>query len=245
MSNSSGKETKWLVVTILAWVVLLVIGAVSLANESLAQSTTGWKVLGSWQMNEKRGSVLEDNGSGQSRDGVIGKYVELDGRSHLFPRIDRSIHMQQPGHIDKIPDYDALDPGDRVYSVAVSVKYRRGIDRNIIQKGQGSPVGGMFKMKVGWKGQVYCLFRGDLGDSTVVGPDLGDGQWHDIRCVRTLNGSLMVVDGQRVDTSINDSGTISNDWPITIGGNSVCWTGAAKSCNYWAGRIGSIKILSK
>jgi len=208
-----------------------------------------WYPVAKWEMNEKKGAtVLKD--SANSFDGRIGKHVVTNGSYHYFSRVDQD--TVRPAHIDRIPDNDTLDPAFGDFAVSVKFKWPKSNDRNLVQKGQGSPVGGIFKMKTTVpaqgeaEGYIKCLFRGSSGDSQVVSygyPKLNDDQWHVVRCERTNNGTAMFVDGTFVDMNTTQPGSISNDWPIAIGGNSYCEDTPTQEnqCNYWHGKIGFVR----
>jgi hypothetical protein len=200
-----------------------------------------------WGMNEHRGSTLHDL-TGHGLTGHIGGHVRLNGSSHGFSHIER--HIYRPGRIDVVPDYPLLDPEDYPFTVKARFKWPGNQDNNIVQKGQGSPAGGMFKMKTSVPfsgsqppGHIKCLFRGSTGDSQVESYShkrLDDNLWHTVTCTRNASGTVMKVDGVIVDRNDNDPGTISNDWPVSIGGNSYC-DAPDLECNYWYGRIDYIK----
>lgn len=201
------------------------------------------QVIAHWKMNEHKGNVLHDS-SGNHLAGHIGRHVILNGHDHRYAPIARGAY--QPGRIDLVHDNPLLDPGDAPFAVHVQFLWNRNSDNTLVQKGQGSPVGGDFKMKTTATGSrpagyIYCLFRGSTGDSTVASysyPRLDDGVWHTITCKRTDIGTAMWVDGQRVDANSNDPGFFDNSWPVSIGGNSDCEF--TTECNYWWGRIGDV-----
>lgn len=227
---------------IIAIVVVVVVAVLILAAKPADARTVAL-----WKMNETRGDVLKD--AAHNFRGHIGKRVGLNGQSHFFSRLDGQAYA--PQHIDWVPDDDRLDPGDAPFAVTAYIKYgpRKTKDRNVVQKGQGSPAGGMFKMKTNDGdeplGMIKCLFRGSGGDSSVNSSSIrriDNDRWHTVTCKRTLTGTVMQVDGRVVDRNPNDPGTISNNYPVAIGGNTFCQTGDSGKCNYWAGRIGFIRI---
>jgi hypothetical protein len=201
-------------------------------------------------MNETRGTVLRDS-SPHARHGYTGKQVVKTGSHHYFSLIPHKTTPTSPEHVDTAPDYTAFDPQNRPFSVTARIKYPRdSSDRNVIQKGQGSPTGGMFKMKTGVRavgdppGIIKCLFRGSNGDSAInsyAAGRLDDSEWHTVTCKRTPTGTRMVVDGRLVATNSKDPGYIDNDWPLAIGGNTSC-NGETTECNYWYGRIDYIVL---
>lgn len=224
--------------------IVLTIVALALSFVVFELPVASADVLVHYGMNEQKGHVLH-NSAGSKFDGHIGRHVGLTGNAHVFSQIDRGIY--QPGRIDVVPDRNRLAPGNAHFAVTVRFKWPGGSDNNLIQKGQGSPAGGLFKMKtsVGTQpdGAIKCLFRGSTGDSQVESygsPRLDDSEWHTVTCIRNRVGTIMAVDGKQVDANGNDPGIINNDWPIAIGGNSNC-NSPDLECNYWRGQIGDIK----
>ncbi len=209
--------------------------------------------LARWEMNEHQHATVLRDASGNGFAGHIGRKVEPTKQSyHHFPRTPLDTVL--PAHIDKVPDQPGLDPGFADFGVAVKFRWLGGNDRNLVQKGQGSPAGGMFKMKTSVpsqgqpEGHIKCLFRGSAGDSQVESyahRRLDDGRWHTVRCERRTDDTAMFVDGVLVDTNTNDSGNIDNDWPISIGGNSFCEDTPTEEnvCNYWHGDIGFVRMI--
>jgi len=206
---------------------------------------TNWYPVALWEMNEgPKQSVLHDS-TGNGFVGTIGTRIIKNGKYQTFPREDKQAF--RPQHIDRIPDNDILDPGFGDFAVVARFKWGNNRhDINIVQKGQGNPTGGIFKMKTSLKSQaiggIKCLFRGSAGNSQVESypnhSPLNDGKWHTVRCERTVDGSSMFIDGVFVDNNPNLAGEISNDWPITIGGNIKC---EQYLCNYWWGKIGYVR----
>ena len=209
-----------------------------------------WHTVGFWGMNESQRPTLLD-GSTNHLTGHIGDKVGINGHTHVYSRTSRDAVL--PQHVDTVPDSDLLDPGTDPFTVTARVKFGAQRDRNIVQKGQGDPDGGLFKMKLAVKaphpmGGVWCLFRGVNADSTVNSysiPSLADKTWHVVTCGRTVNGTFMRVDGKVVDRNSNDPGSISNTWPLAIGGNSACDGTVDRFCNYLAGRIDYVRMRER
>lgn len=228
---------------------LLLMAIPSQATESKGHAV--WYTIASWEMNERPNAVILRDSTGNGFSGHIGMRVSPSGSNHVFPREDRQESF--PQHIDKIADNDYLDPSFSDFAVAVRFKWdNKRHDMNLVQKGQGSPVGGLFKMKTTIpvlgqpKGHVKCLFRGSNGDSQVnsyeTGYRLNDGTWHVVECERTIQGTLMFVDNVLVDINEHGPGEISNNWPIAIGGNSYC-DRPDLMCNYFWGKIDYVRWL--
>ena len=63
-------------------------------------------------------------------------------------------------------------------------------------KGDGSSKGGQIKIEVQGNGQASCMFRGSLGKKQLqAGPNVVDGQWHQVTCVRNGTQIVETVDG--------------------------------------------------
>ena len=237
-----------------------VVGLLALAIPAQAGDAV-WYPVAAWEMNEHTDQVNLRDATGNHFSGIIGgRVTPTDRRYHNFPKEPRDTVV--PQHIDLVQDYDGLDPGFGDFMVQVSFKWDNDRhDMNLVQKGQGSPAGGLFKMKTSVpsegqpKGGIKCLFRGSTGDSQVeswgarhggIKPGrLNDGKWHSVECSRDVNGTVMFVDGVFVDQNTNQPGEIDNDWPISIGGNTYCRDTPTQEnqCNYWWGKIGRVRWL--
>jgi hypothetical protein len=231
-------------------------GAISLlalaftSNQATAVEERGhavWNEIAKWEMNEGvNATVLRD--SANNFDGHIGKRVTPNGRYHYFRQELRQ--DVKPQHIDYVPDNDYLDPSFSNFAVVVRFKWNNNRhDMNLVQKGQGNPASGLFKMKtsVGNQpdGHIKCLFRGEVRDSQVESygsGKLNDGEWHTVQCERTSQGTTMLVDDRVVDQNFNQPGSISNNYPIAIGGNSYC-SKSNLDCNYFWGKIDYVRWM--
>src|SRR5690606_28828911 len=92
------------------------------------------------------------------------------------------------------------------------------------------------------EGTVNCLFRSETGSVGVgSGRDLMDGEWHSVRCERTAAGVTMEVDGEVVDDRKGETGHISNDMQLTIGGKSAC-DQVTVGCDYFSGEIAFVRV---
>ena len=70
---------------------------------------------------------------------------------------------------------------------------------------------------------------------------LNDEQWHDLTCVLTSTGVTMYVDGELRNRKNGPTGTIDNNFPMTIGGKIDC-DQIDVTCDYFSGQIDYIKI---
>ena len=232
----------------------LAAAGVMLAAASPVQAGESGSVVADWQMNEgPKQNVLHD-ASGNGVTGTIGRKV-VRNRKYLHFK-DWPFHAPLDKAKTVRVNNDALNPGDGNF--AVTWRFRSTDPtrfQNIVQKGQGSPAGGMFKFRINkinadarWS-RIECFWRGSNGGAFTTTParqDYTDGTWHTVRCARVGDKVTMRVDGKPVATD-TDPGTISNDWPLSIGGNVAnCETVGddGRHCNYFHGDIAWMKVSS-
>jgi hypothetical protein len=201
--------------------------------------------VGVWEMNEAAGARVMPDSSGHGLDGTIGTEVApgntVDGATgYRFARLTPNQPPAHPEHIVTVPDNASLDPGTRDYAVTIRIRMTAKFG-NIIQKGQSGAKGGYFKFQ-NPGGVVQCLFRGSTGSIAVgSGRTLNDGLWHTIRCERTTAGVTMMVDGVLAARHNGATGSISNTWPLSIGGKVNC-DQIQVTCDYFAGTIDRVQI---
>ena len=221
---------------------------------ALAVATTSWLgtqpvaaqsgVVADWRMDEVAGSDVLVDGSGNGVHGLLGSGVLAGIRIgadtvHRFPNTS-STAPADPSRIHYVGDRDALDPGTGDYSV--EVRFRSTVDHtNIIQKGQATASGGMWKMELD-NGTVACLFRGSSGDAFVRSSTrVLDGNWHVVRCERTAGGLTLAVDGRVEARRSVAAGRIANDANLTIGGKPDC-NNRSVECDYFRGDIDYARV---
>ncbi|MGN9808038.1 PKD domain-containing protein [Micromonospora sp. BQ11] len=200
-----------------------------------------------WSMDEPAGATVLKDSSGNGRNGTIGSEVVTgalyDGATgHRFAFHNPVDKEYVPGHVDLVPANTAFNPdaGDFSFTIRYRTTYSFG---NIIQKGQGATAGGYWKFEAP-SGKPKCLFRGGNGASRTGYTDvsIADGQWHTVTCVRTSAYVEMYVDGVRTSRLTGPTGTIANNWQLSIGGKSSC-DGVNVTCDYFAGDIDYVRIL--
>jgi hypothetical protein len=227
---------------LLALVALALPAGLSQANA--AANTT----LALWNMSEKPGATVMVDSSGNGINGDIGSAVQtgLISGPDTFYRwslVKPTEPPPKPERLIQIWDQQ-LNPGTRDF--AVSFRYRTTKPfGNIMQKGQATTVGGNFKFQLP-KGNVTCLVRGLSGQRAVrtVGA-YNDNLWHTVRCERTATGITLTVsdaNGNLQETKhLNGpTGSISNRFPMTIGGKLEC-DQVTVTCDYYAGDIDWVK----
>ena len=204
------------------------------------------KTVALYDMNEAVGSTVLLDSSGNGLNGTIGSEVTLRASyggaiGHRFNYLAPNTPPAHPGHLDVVKDNLKLDPERADYAVTVRYRTTRSFG-NIIQKGQSTQVGGMWKWQQP-KGIVSCLFRGAAGETISVnsGVPLNDGQWHTVRCERTATKVVMTIDGIKKRTGTGPTGSISNSAPLSIGGKSTC-DQIKITCDYFVGDIDFVRI---
>jgi len=230
---------------------IVLLGGFTPSASSALRVPVVWNIIANYQMDEgPRQDKLHDS-SRHHRNGVIGRKIETNGSYLHFDKVGRD-HPLDPARTARV-DSNALNPGAGNFSIEWrSRTTKKLLAANVVQKGQGSPAGGMFKVRNGMHQNDWlryaCFWRGPEGQAftqTTPGKDYRDGKWHTFRCVKIDGvGVKMFADGKLVDTD-DDPGTIANDWPLSIGGNhAVCEdvVGERRHCNYWAGDLAWMKF---
>ena len=197
--------------------------------------------------------MVDTDNSRTMLNGIIGSTVTLDGATHTFAT-DMPADGYRPGHTNVVPHHPDLNPdsGNFAFTIRYHTNYSFG---NIMQKGQGTAVGGYWKLENPNR-QPRCMFRGSNGqtrtgylDGYALGAQLSK-DWHTITCERIMSPPpgvqpyvRMWVDGVPQRKAVGSTGSIANTAPLSIGGKSMCDpTSAAKSCDYFIGKIDYIEI---
>jgi hypothetical protein len=188
-------------------------------------------------MNEPPGSTAMLDSSGSNLSGTIGSAVQTgvvlsgatgyrwSGQNKAGYHPERLVTVQS----------SLLNPGTGPFAVTIRLNTGAG-DQNILQKGQSTTTGGMFKIDM-LKGYVYCTFKGSSGRAAVGSSQtVWDHVWHTIRCERQATGVTITVDGGTPRTVAHATGNISNNQPLAIGGKAVC-DGTTIQCDYYVGLL--------
>lgn len=229
--------------------VLATLGAVTMAATAVALTTpaqaAATKTVALYNMNEARGSTVLVDSSGNHLNGHIGRTITLGAvyngaTGHRYPYLTPNTPPAVPEHLDTVPDNIKLDPETADYAVTIRYRTTRNFG-NVIQKGQSTQVGGMWKFQQP-NGVISCLFRGAAGQISVnSGVRLNNGQWHTVRCERTATKVVMTIDGTKKRTGNGPTGMISNSANLSIGGKSKC-DQKKVTCDYFVGDIDYVRI---
>jgi laminin G domain protein len=219
--------------------------AVTVLGSGSAAHAAADHTIALWDMNERAGARTMFDGSGHDQNGAIGPEIvagtQIDGaRGYHFSRLEPDTPPAHPRHLVIVPDDGDLDPGTRDYAVTLRLRTRDQFG-NVIQKGQATVPGGSFKLQIP-SGRVQCWFRGSAGSLLVTAPRaINDGRWHTVRCERTHDGVGLSIDGEEVAGRWGWTGSISNSWPVSIGGKTDC-DQVEVGCDYFAGDIDYVRL---
>lgn len=215
----------------------LTVGALAATQSAQADAT---KTVARWDMDEPNLTTELADSSGNAITGVIGTTVQagtlFDGATgHKFPWKQPNSLPADPQRLDVIPHQDALNPGTQDFAVTVRLRTKNRFG-NIIQKGQGTQVGGYFKME-NPAAVLKCLFLGTNDKASLTDyRTRNDEQWHTVKCARSGNQFTMTIDDELVMTKTRAIGSISNPRPISIGGKYTCDV-VKITCDYFVGEI--------
>jgi concanavalin A-like lectin/glucanase superfamily protein len=180
-----------------------------------------------WHMDETSGATMFDS-SGLGNNGTL-----------------TSVALGQPGFqvlsygfngassIVKVPSRDSLNPDPAAGSPAVFTVTAHVLftvvpsaavgDYDLVRKGLSSTTGGYWKMEIyanssRTQGQAMCQMKGSLNTTGtfVAGPNLADGRWHTIQCVKRATSVSVVVDGITYTKNVA-VGRIANTAQLTVG----------------------------
>jgi hypothetical protein len=202
---------------LLASVVVAVVGM-------LVASPAAWAVLlkaADWQMEETSGQMIDSSGNnnhGNPTDVVQG-FQEGDKSTYVFNGSSSRV---------VVPDTnDSLDPFEKDITLRASVKVTdKPMDDDsydIVRKGLSSKTAGDYKMEIKRAsdptvGRLHCLFKGSVGRvSRKARPDIVDGGWHTLECIKTSTSVVARVDGGKSYTKTGSAGSISNTKEVLVG----------------------------
>lgn len=214
---------------------------VALLAASPAQAAVT-KTLALWNMNEAKGATVLVDSGGKGINGTIGTGVTSNGSYDNFPYVpggDGGIVF--PQHLDLINNA-LLNPGTRDYAVTIRLKFTLALG-NPLQKGQTGTPGGFFKVQLDdGGGRILCSFVSPTGSASVWSAQtINDGAWHVVTCTRTATAVSITIDGKASASIAHKTGSISNTWPLSIGGKSKC-DQVKTFCDYFTGQVDYVQI---
>jgi hypothetical protein len=243
-NTSRGVKSNALTLT-LTWAVLAGVFSTVLTAATTEPAFAAANVtLVNWQMNEPAGAhVMADSGP-NAINGVPGSAVQTGvvvngATAYSWSNVKPNQPPAKPERLVQVNN-SGLNPGTRDY--AITIRYRSTHKfGNMIQKGQAHVKGGYWKVEQP-SGFINCFFTGPKGMASVKSTvATNDGQWHVIRCERTVTQVALYIDGVLMGTTVHTTGNISNTTPLTIGGKLNC-DNVVITCDYFAGDIDSVLI---
>jgi hypothetical protein len=189
-----------------------VVAALSVPSHNASASPS---VVGVWHLDEKSGSTAFDS-SGNGNDGAISGPVTLGVPGHL-----NTAYSFVPKSTVIVPNASDLVPGTAKITISYWLKTTTlpssGIDYDMFTKGASGSNGGQIKIEVQPNGQASCMFRGASGKKQLqAGPNVVDGQWHQVTCVRDGTQIIETVDDKSFSVT-KATGSITVTDPIRLG----------------------------
>jgi Laminin G domain len=221
--------------------VLLVASASAGAESALG----AWPKVAAWEMNEPPNATTMLDSSGAGRSGTIGSVVEtgvpviVGGENRAYRWLAGNLDQENPARLVGV-NSSALNPRTDAFAVTIRLK-TSAVNQNIIQKGQASTTGGMWKIEM-LNGRVFCLFKGLAGRRAIGSSQtVSDDVWHTVRCIRRARGVTIIVDGGTPRTEVGRTGRIANTWRLAIGGKSSC-NPPQVQCQYYVGLLDRVIV---
>lgn len=213
-------------------------GSDASAPISVASTAAGATVLGLWHLDEISGATAYDS-SGNGSNGAISGSVALG-----LPGVSGTAYKFTQGAVI-VADNAALHPLTANITVSYWMNTTKAPpahnDYDVFVKGSATSSGGQIKLEIQPNGQASCMFRGSLGQRQIQnGPDLFDGQWHQVICQRTGNQITETVDG-RSWSSMQATGTIKNTDPIRFCSHENVGSGYTGSPDYYTGLLDEVE----
>jgi concanavalin A-like lectin/glucanase superfamily protein len=168
-----------------------------------------------WHMDETSGTTMHDSVGANhgaltnialGQPGYAGTAYGFNGASSIV----------------KVSTSPTLNPGSNNFSYSLHAAFSAVPsvavgDYDLIRKGLSSTLGGEWKMEILRSGQASCHLKGSSGSGTVTkGPNLANGAWHTITCIKQPAAISLVVDGTTYSKTVT-IGSISNSAKLTIG----------------------------
>ena len=197
-----------------------------------------------YQLNEPAGAsvMVDSSGNGSERHhrrrGDHRGDVLRSDRAPL-PYVTPDVPPARPERIDNVPHDARLNPGTTDFAFTIRM---RTTAASATSSRRASPTrrAATSSWRTPAESPPACsAARTARGVS--AGRDLNDGEWHTIRCERTATGVSMTVDGTVVARLTGPTGSISNTWPLSIGGKYEC-DQINVTCDYFVGDIDWIRI---
>jgi hypothetical protein len=166
----------------------------------------------SWPMNDPSNSTTMQDVSGNGNDGTLIGGVTPTGSSFEF---------DGTGWVS-VPNSSSLNPESRNVDITLEVNTTSmpgtgNLDFDLLRRGNAK----QYKVELiglNGNGVALCRFRGNAAGKTIKGgPDLTDGNWHTIECIKTSSTVQLKVDGTTIKTVNVAIGSISANTRTAVG----------------------------
>jgi hypothetical protein len=195
------------------------LASVIVAVAGVLMASPAWAALhADWRMNETSGPMIDS--SRHNNDGNPTN-VARTGSTYVFNGSTSRV---------AVPDHDSLDPAKKNIALRASVRVtNKPMDDDsydVVRKGLSGTPGGDYKMEIKRTGDrtvgnLHCFFRGSKGIvSKVARPDIVDGRWHTLACIKTRDSVVARVDGKSY-TKRGSAGSISNSKEVLVGAKTA------------------------
>lgn len=194
--------------------------ATATSNATLVVQVSSSVTVALWHMNEPAGSTTMMDSVGTD-DGTLFHVTAGLAGSSGNPG-DLAYGFNGSSSYVSVPSAGALNPGSANVTITIHLQTTGTppappADWDLFRKGDYVTGGSEYKMEFQQSGQASCGFEGSGGYSELIaGPQLNDGQWHTIQCVKTASQIEVVVDGVAYSQPAA-LGAIANTSPVTIG----------------------------
>ncbi len=199
-----------------------------------------------YEMNEAPGTTVMLDSGPHGHNGVVNPTGVTSGFAfdgavgYSWTRRPPEEPPTSPERVIQVPDSPDLEPGSGPLTIELRYRTQESFG-NITQKGQAQTQGGQWKIQAPG-GIPSCLFKGSGGQvATGALIPLNDEQWHNLTCVLTSTGVSLYVDGVFRNRKNGTTGTIDNNFPVTVGGKIDC-NQVTVTCDYFSGQIDYLKF---
>jgi hypothetical protein len=188
----------------------------------LMASPAAWAVLlkaADWQMNETSGQMIDSSGNDNNGNPTD---VRRTGSRYVFNGSTSYV---------AVPDDDDLDPAEKDITLRARVMVTdapmEDDSYDVVRKGLSTTSGGDYKMEIQRTtdptvGKLHCLFKGSGGRvNKVARPDVVDGRWHTLECIKTSDSVVARVDGGKAYTKAGSAGSISSSSNAMVGAKTA------------------------
>jgi Laminin G domain len=200
------------------------------------------RTIADWEMNEAAGATKMHDSGPNHLSGTIGSAVQtgvIAGGAKAYRWRSKNMAGKHPERLVKVSS-SLLNPGKAAFVVKIRLRTGAG-DQNIVQKGQATTSGGMWKIDM-VKGHVKCTFKGSRGRVGVGSRKrVWDSAWHTVRCARRSTGVSIRVDGGASRRTAGATGRIANSSTLSIGGKASCDPPRVE-CDYYIGLLDRVVV---